>query len=918
MTLFADGWAEAQASERDRIGRRRHLLRDRFSGCPRPEGEVGLALSGGGIRSATFSLGLLKSLSKARLLPSIDYLSTVSGGGYAGSYYCSLFVPPEMRGPAPDLTGQAASRAAARRAKDLGADVFKSAAGRQALAQLRQGGHYLAPNGTTDAVFAGAIGVRNWLAVWLVTGLSVLALFLVLGFPLVFVRTGLTYVHEHVRPGGMEMIPRVRQDQLMGPWLAILFLLSFWPASCAWAYWFARHDPVPGSRLLRVASWQTVVALIIALTAFPVFGNDFYPSGWPTFWRFGLGAVSLGAIAIYALAEARSLAIDTASCEGAVAKDRAAALAQEDRVRGMLNRWLFRGVFWLLMAMTLAGIAWLGRQAHDAFVATDGKGWGEVKVSAVAVFTASVLPVARWLLKTPLGKTVESEFWKTVSRRIGAVASVAIGLGLLIAILTFWSALSYAVMSGVISKAPFVSMDWNLDPKTGVLAHVVAGWLLNPEWVGAATAPAIFTVLLVICVVLLGHIDSLLNGSSLAAFYGSRLRKAYLGATNQNRWGESDVPVDKEHPADEIQLNAYYHDAVLAPLHIINVTINETTSKSSRVIQRDRKGKTMALTPDGCLYPARSPTEPLALIRRPDSEDLPLSSWMAISGAAFSTGAGQHTSFGTALLAGMTNLRLGYWWYSRKKSRWGRWGRPWEWVQFFLLREIRADFEGTDADRWYLSDGGHHENTGVYELVRRRVPFIIASDNGADPKYEFSDLVNLIRKLRIDLDAEVEFVDGETLDDLFADTPLRNVFGTLEQIRRRGEMAVKAAGDSGQPEPAAGPYATLARIHYQPAGRGKRPPPTTLIWIKPRITGKELPDLLQYRDTNLSFPQQPTADQFFDEAQWESYYRLGQLIGDMIFDKRRFGQSVGGARWRPWELEPLPPQKRRKRSPELL
>jgi hypothetical protein len=551
-------------------------------------------------------------------------------------------------------------------------------------------------------------------------------------------------------------------------------------------------------------------------------------------------------------------------------------------------------------------VAWLGREAHDAFIRAEGLKWGRFNLPATAVgFTAAVLPISRWLLKTPLGRNLESEVWTTVSRRLGAIASIGIGLLLVILFLTFWSALSYAVMADVIAKPPFYSGGFSLDAATAQFTPAGAGWLLNPEWVDAATDPAIFTGLLLVCVILLGHIDSLLNGSSLAAFYGSRLRKAYLGATNSKRWSGSDMPVDKEDPADEIQLDAYYHDAVMAPVHLVNVTINETTSKSSRVIQRDRKGKPMVVSPAGCIYPATSPAEPPSRIERSDSEDLPLSSWMAISGAAISTGAGQHTSFGTALLAGMTNLRLGYWWYSRKKSRWGKWGRPQDWVQFFLLREVRADYEGTDAERWYLSDGGHHENTGVYELARRRIPFIVASDNGADPKYEFADLVNLIRKLRIDQGAEVDFLDDQALDALFGETPLRRVFGTLEQIRRRGELAAKAAENNSRPV-AAGPYATIARIRYRSEDGEPAPSPSTLIWIKPRVTGRELPDLLQYRDTNLAFPQQPTADQFFDEAQWESYYRLGQLIGEMIFDENRFEGQLEGCIWRPWLLTALP------------
>src|SRR5579872_2500201 len=48
---------------------------------------VGLAFSGGGIRSATFNLGVLQELATLDILRHCDYLSTVSGGGYIGSWF---------------------------------------------------------------------------------------------------------------------------------------------------------------------------------------------------------------------------------------------------------------------------------------------------------------------------------------------------------------------------------------------------------------------------------------------------------------------------------------------------------------------------------------------------------------------------------------------------------------------------------------------------------------------------------------------------------------------------------------------------------------------------------------------------------------------------------------------------------------
>jgi len=76
---------------------------------------VGLALSGGGIRSATFNLGVLQGMARCGLLPYFDYLSTVSGGGYIGSWFAAWLkrkgftkvchqLRPEWRGQAGEET----------------------------------------------------------------------------------------------------------------------------------------------------------------------------------------------------------------------------------------------------------------------------------------------------------------------------------------------------------------------------------------------------------------------------------------------------------------------------------------------------------------------------------------------------------------------------------------------------------------------------------------------------------------------------------------------------------------------------------------------------------------------------------------------------------------------------------------------
>ena len=58
---------------------------------PQDHGFTGLCISGGGIRSATFSLGVMQAFNKAGVFRKFDYLSAVSGGGYIGSAVSWLY-----------------------------------------------------------------------------------------------------------------------------------------------------------------------------------------------------------------------------------------------------------------------------------------------------------------------------------------------------------------------------------------------------------------------------------------------------------------------------------------------------------------------------------------------------------------------------------------------------------------------------------------------------------------------------------------------------------------------------------------------------------------------------------------------------------------------------------------------------------
>ena len=244
-------------------------------------------------------------------------------------------------------------------------------------------------------------------------------------------------------------------------------------------------------------------------------------------------------------------------------------------------------------------------------------------------------------------------------------------------------------------------------------------------------------------------------------------------------------------------------------------------------------------------------------------------------------------------------MRLGHWWdcgvspglrtlgkgrlREALASRMGRWFSQLLPVHAYLLDELLARFHGPARQKWYLSDGGHFENTGGYELIRRRVPFIVMCDAGCDPGYSFADLANLARRVRLDFDAELAVFTGEQLGRVLP-ADLRPYFGTIE--------------DFGRPHSGVKPHALLAGVFYEDPRR-ERPPGSVIVILKPSLLGDEPPDVGEYQKAHERFPQEPTTDQFFDEAQWESYRRLGEHIASRVFE------DVGTG-WRPLDFRPPP------------
>ncbi len=284
-------------------------------------------------------------------------------------------------------------------------------------------------------------------------------------------------------------------------------------------------------------------------------------------------------------------------------------------------------------------------------------------------------------------------------------------------------------------------------------------------------------------------------------------------------------------------------------LHVVNMTLNLVGGHN--LAWQQRKAETFAVTPlhAGCFRLGYRRSKCYG-----GPNGISLGTAAAVSGAAASSNMGYYTSSPLlSLVLTLFNVRLGWWLGNPGPAGKDTYRDPTP--KLSAMPVIQEAFGLTDDTRKYvyLSDGGHFENLAIYEMVLRRCHIIIASDGAQDENYEFGDLGNAIRKIRIDLGVPIEF-DAVP------------IYGEVPQDRQ-------------------GRYCAFGRIRYG-AVDGDDIKDGVLIYIKPAIYGCEPRDVLQYKKSNNDFPHQTTGDQFFDEPQFESYRMLGEYIMNRLCDSQ--------------------------------
>jgi hypothetical protein len=897
--------------------------RRKKAGLDSPEPQVGFGLSGGGIRSATFSLGVFQALAvKGGLLGRIDFLSTVSGGGYFGAFLGRLMTRDIVKSP-----------------KDA-EQILQEKIDPGILKYLRENGRYLAPNGGGDALLAGAVLLRNFVAVQLLLGLFVTMIFLALQA----VRSGLVSSLEPQAVKNAVDVFSTAGGIWWSPWLVLplaTFLVAVFPLG--WAYWL-----IEPSR--RIASQSTVptdrqepqdvqrsdihplagLLLVFVTSLLLLLVEDRFPLLW--------GAILfVTALTVFWWAVARWWRLPSQD-QTAAATDKKAD-EQEDLELYRYHAMVSRLSLWLTRALVITGallavgvIDSLGQTLYVLLLQSP-----KVLGSLLATTWSSIMVAAGF------ARSIVSSFSsgpgglraKPSVRLIAGAAALLLALLLLVS----FNALSHAVAwklgrpeaaaEGLLK--PPASGLWKVQvsgPSKTLPLHLTVDSSPAPSTAQKPPTvsrdywpPTLGFAITFLLSILLGQTWPFVSRSSHHPVYSARLTRAYLGASNKQRYQQG-RSVTEVLPGDDYDLDRYWRAPAenAAPIHLINVTINETVDGRSQVQQQDRKGVGLAfgpcglsagvehhaVVPDGGLPGElfRRGGSPAEIYPPADSgsfrvfdypkvdgkpvftgEPLPLGTWVGISGAAFSTGIGMRTSLGLSFLAGFGNVRLGRWWdagFDRQPLnekpgiRFERLLARLFPVQVLIVDEFLARFPGTARRHWYLSDGGHFENMGGYELLRRRLPLIVIVDAESDADYGFGGLANLVRKARLDLGAEIEFMQDEELTKTVNGT-VRPYLGSLEELRRGTREHGKLTAD---PTGKSNAHAALARVTYC----APESPPSLLLYIKPTLTGDEPEDVLEYHRSHPAFPHETTGDQFFDEAQWESYRKLGQHIANALFD----------------------------------
>ena len=843
---------------------------------------AGLAFSGGGIRSATFNLGFLQGLANRRALHAFDYLSTVSGGGYVGGWLSALLRRRNHGKPVGEaevlLLAQSELATPPASGPRAAAEPLR-APEHAAVRFVRRYADYLTPriglSGDTLALVS--LMLRNVVVIQLL-----LVSLLVTAFSLLLWLASEAWVSSRsafVSPpqalrGSMEMLGLEYAAPGHGLMLPALLLLLVSLAMAVYALSF-RRGPASGDgpAATRFAQAQRPIkgspnAVIAACVLFPALVSG----------------------------ELAAIALETAA-DGGKPIPAGPWIA--------LPAAFYLGVWWTSLgnwrawpgvlggAATLGLALWLGVEPLSKLLKDAPYGHAVAFAPLVALNLYSFVITVHLALAGTSILEQEREWWARIG---GQTLFLTLGWTLAFGFLLYLPPLlDYSLHAAVAGGTLWGAMSWvgarlakgadtggkgasawkdllaRLAPWVfvvgvlGLVAWAYVSLLAAPDY---SSAPSLGTrfgaywlalsrlnggLLLqvagaagVLATMFLWGID--LNIFSAHSFYRNRLMRSFLGASHAER---SPNPFTGFDPDDDLPLAAL---AEQRPIPLINANVNLTGG--DELAWQTRRGASFVFSPAYSGFSAQTTKDRLIggyRETRSYGGGLSLATAMAVSGAAASPNMGFHTSPPVAALLTIFNMRLARWCPNPAQPQWRK-AAP-NWGASRLLTELLGEANARNA--WInLSDGGHFDNLGLYELVRRRASLILVTDAGADEHYRFEDLAMVRRKLWTDFGVELEMQEA-----------------ALAAIRP------KAAGAANPDDPRFSDcHWAFGSIRYPDQRHA------CLVYVKSSLT-RDIPlDVRQYKDTHPTFPHESTADQWFDEDQFEAYRHLGQYVAERLLD----------------------------------
>ena len=773
----------------------------------------GIALSGGGIRSAIFCLGALQALAENGILRKFDYMSSVSGGGYIASALQWWWHRVPGTGTEPGNFPFGVSRAhGIDGAKQPGSDPATpsddAAAQAARLVYLRMHGEYLTPDATMSIWSITAVVIRTLflnLAVWIPLGALLFLIFI-----------------SALRPfeGSVAGLPNVYSPLAAATWLKC-------EKDCIWSI----------ELFFGLTTWLALIILAGFTVWVVAFSLDTGPSTlrerdkriWEQF-NGRVGSFLLVTVLLYAL-----LFFDF----GEISK-LAWILHGIPLVAGALFMTMITSLLLLTYQFAAPNYSW--------------RRWFEVSAGRVSPWITIILavgsiPVIPHMLLNESGLAL-----KFATAAVGALSGVV--------------SAAFGHKAQRQQEAPSDLSRWIVMIASAVflyfiaiVAYSLAKLALEPEVLErlriGTTGQAIARAAIVIAMVLAFFMAFVTNVNlvGLHRFYRDRLMEAFMpdpDCLEKNRVGASP-------DADSLSITALWPDGSdpqakkeQKPYPIINanaIMVNDPDRKLA-----SRGGDNFILSP---LYVGCSATgwESTAQHIRKNGP-LTLASAMTISGAALNAnaayvGVGVTRDRLLSIVMTVLNLRLGLWFRAPSSSDHGD---ATEWpnhiIPAFLLGLTRLGYR-KNSIFVELSDGGHFDNLGIYELVRRKLRVIVAVDGEEDPQTAMPALYSVAQRVEED-------------------------FGAIIDLDRHLDRLVPVAGE-GYPEGAKfarSPF-FITTITYKD-DKSAKVEPGLLIYIKLSLVETASFVAKGYRAQNPDFPHQPTADQFFSPEQVDAYRSIGK------------------------------------------